>query len=246
MSSNAPVGPDRRTSGPAGDGISIRNDSVTVDADRDAHRGAPTGAGTTTAPAAHPGSRTPRRREVVHRERERHGGVKIGAAFFGWLTATGTAVLLTALFAAAGTAVGYSAGTDVAQAVSAAESDTTIGVVGGIVLLVVLFLAYYCGGYVAGRMARFDGARQGVAVWLWAVVIAALMAALGAVAGEAYDVTANLDSFPRIPIDEGDLTSAGIIIATGIAVSSLAGAVLGGLAGMHYHRKVDRAGYPND
>ena len=28
------------------------------------------------------------------------GGVKVGAAFFGWLTATGTAVLLTALAAA--------------------------------------------------------------------------------------------------------------------------------------------------
>jgi hypothetical protein len=39
---------------------------------------------------------------VVERQRERYGGVKVGAAFFGWLTAMGTAVLLTALLAAAG------------------------------------------------------------------------------------------------------------------------------------------------
>lgn len=37
------------------------------------------------------------REEVVSRERERFGGMKFGSAFFGWLTAMGTAVLLTAL-----------------------------------------------------------------------------------------------------------------------------------------------------
>ena len=34
------------------------------------------------------------RRTVVGREKEKYGGVKIGSAFFGWLTATGAAVLL--------------------------------------------------------------------------------------------------------------------------------------------------------
>ena len=60
------------------------------------------------------------RREVVAREREQYGGVKIGAAFFGWLTATGTAVLLTALLAAAGVAVGLATGTDLEEAVDRA------------------------------------------------------------------------------------------------------------------------------
>ena len=41
------------------------------------------------------------REAVVAREKEEYGGVKVGSAFFGWLTATGTAVLLTALAAAA-------------------------------------------------------------------------------------------------------------------------------------------------
>src|SRR3954470_4427599 len=46
------------------------------------------------------------REAVLQRQQERYGGMKFGSAFFGWLTATGTAVLLTALLAAAGTAVG--------------------------------------------------------------------------------------------------------------------------------------------
>ena len=37
------------------------------------------------------------RRDVVDREKERFGGIKIVCAFFGWITATGMTVLLTAL-----------------------------------------------------------------------------------------------------------------------------------------------------
>ena len=176
---------------------------------------------------------------VRAREEEQYGGIKFGSAFFGWLTATGTAVLLTALLAAAGAAVGLATSTDVDEAT---QDVQTVGVIGGIVLLVILFAAYYCGGYVAGRMARFNGAKQGLAVWLWAIVIAALVAVLGALAGSRYDVLAQTNSLPRIPVNEGDLTTGGIIAAVAVALVSLAGAILGGLAGMRFHRKVDRAG----
>ncbi|GAA2721558.1 hypothetical protein [Cellulomonas aerilata] len=183
------------------------------------------------------------RESVIAREKEQFGGIKVGSAFFGWLTATGTAVLLTALAAAAGTAVGVASNTDAAEAAEQATSDPgTVGVVGGVVLLVVLFVAYYCGGYVAGRMARFNGAKQGLAVWLWAVIIAVAVAVLAAVAGDQFNVLGQLNSFPRIPISEGDVTTGGIIALLVIAAASLAGAVLGGLAGMRFHRKVDRAG----
>ncbi len=186
---------------------------------------------------------TPDRHDVVAREKEAYGGVKVGSAFFGWLTATGTAVLLTALVAAAGAAVGLSRGTSVDQATSQASQDPrTVGIAGGIALLVILFVSYYCGGYVAGRMARFNGIKQGVAVWLWALLIAVVVAVLGAVAGSKYDVLAQLNSFPRIPVNEGSLTTGGIIALLVVAVASLAGAVLGGLAGMRFHRRVDRAG----
>ena len=52
------------------------------------------------------------------REKEQFGGIQIGSAFFGWLAATGMAVLLTALVAAAGTAVGLATNTDVNDAVN--------------------------------------------------------------------------------------------------------------------------------
>jgi len=183
------------------------------------------------------------RHSVLQREKERYGGIKWGSAFFGWLTATGTAVLLTALLAAAGTAVGVANDADVARAADeAAGNADTIGIVGGIALLVVLLIAYYCGGYVAGRMARLSGARQGVAVWIWAVVIAVVVAVVGALVGAEFDILARLGGFPRLPINEGDVTTGGIIAIAVAVVAALVGAVLGGLAGMRYHRKVDKAG----
>src|SRR3954470_5851080 len=183
------------------------------------------------------------RHTVVAREKDAYGGIKVGSAFFGWLTATGTAVLLPALLAAAGAAVGLSTGTSVTSATNQATQDPkTVGIAGGIALLVILFLSYYCGGYVAGRMARFNGMKQGIAVWLWAVVIAIVVAVLGAVAGSKFDVLAKLNSFPRIPVNEGTLSTGGIIALVVVAVASLVGAILGGLAGMRFHRKVDRAG----
>jgi len=178
------------------------------------------------------------RNSVLQRERERYGGVKPGAAFFGWLTATGTGVLLTALLTGAGAAVGVATNSQAGSSVQQA----TVGLAGGIGLLCILFIAYYCGGYVAGRMARFNGASQGVAVWIVAVVIAIGIAVLGAIAGRQYNVLGTLNSFPRIPVGEGTLAGAGIVAALLAAVVSLVGSVLGGLAGMRYHRKVDRAG----
>lgn len=185
----------------------------------------------------------PDRHTVVNREKQRYGGIKWGSAFFGWLAATGTAVILTALLAGAGTAVGLAAGTTTDEATGAAsQRPQTVGVVGGIALLVVLLLAYYCGGYVAGRMARFDGAKQGIAVWLWGMLIAVIVAVIGMLLGSKFDVLAKLDGFPLIPINEGDVTTAGILAALAAAVASLIGAILGGLAGMRYHRNVDKAG----
>ncbi|MBK0420413.1 hypothetical protein JD276_15395 [Leucobacter sp. CSA1] len=185
-----------------------------------------------------------RREEVVERERDRFGGFKWGSAFFGWLTATGTAVLLTAVLSAIGAGVGLGAADgDVQSAADDLTSNAdTVSVIGAVALAIILFVAYYCGGYVAGRMARFSGVKQGVAVWIWAIVIAIVVAIVVAVAGAQFNVLGNLNSFPRIPIDEGALTATGIVTAIVVALISLGGAVLGGLAGMRYHRRVDHAG----
>src|SRR3954464_11720176 len=82
------------------------------------------------------------RHEVVAREKEAYGGIKFGSAFFGWLTATGTAGLLTALLTGAGTAIGVATSTSVGEAATSAQQDAkTVGVAGGIALLVILFVA---------------------------------------------------------------------------------------------------------
>jgi hypothetical protein len=183
------------------------------------------------------------RDDVLAREEERFGGFKFGSAFFGWLTAMGTAVLLTAVAAAIGGAIGYGSGVSVEEAADAAAADPgTVTVISAIVVGLVLLIAYFAGGYVAGRMARFSGVKQGIAVWLWAVVIAIIVAAVTAVAGSQWDILATVNSFPRFPVTPETLTLTGILTAIGAAVIALAGAILGGTAGMRYHRRVDRVG----
>lgn len=217
-----------------GDGVDDRAETRRHDIDPDgpAHRD----------PAAPVSDKTVRE-EVVAREKEEFGGMKFGSAFFGWLAATGMAVILTALVAGAGAALGLGTDTSAEEVAQGAQQNAgEIGIAGGIAVLVILLIAYYCGGYVAGRMARFSGAKQGIAVWLWALIIAIIAAIIGAIAGAQWNILANLNSFPRLPFGEGELTVAGIITAVAALVASLVGAVLGGLAGMRFHRKVDRVG----
>jgi hypothetical protein len=179
-------------------------------------------------------------REAVAAQRAVFGGISWGAAFFGWLSANGLAVLLIALLSAAGVALGLARGVDTAD--EAAAQAETLGIGGGIAILVVLFLAYLAGGYVAGRMARFDGARQGVAVWLIGLLVVLVLAAAGAILGAQYNVLQQLN-LPRIPIDEGTATTAGIVTLVAILLVTLLGALIGGTIGERYHRKVDRAGF---
>jgi hypothetical protein len=172
------------------------------------------------------------RREVLERQREEFGGFSWGADFFGWLCAVGVATLLTALLAATGAAIGLTSTTD---------ATSTVGIVGGVLLLVVLMVAYYCGGYVAGRMARFNGPRQGIAVWLIGLLVTIVLAVAGVVFGAEYNVLSGLH-LPRIPVGEGSLTTGGLIALAAVLVGTLLAAVAGGKAGTHFHRKVDRVG----
>ena len=175
--------------------------------------------------------------EARQREREEFGGLSWGSAFFGWLVAVGLAVLLVALLSAAGAAVGLTKST----ADEAAGSADTIGIVGGVLLLVVLAVAYYAGGYVGGRMARFNGPRQGFAVWLLGLIVTVVLAVAGVLLGAEYNVLGSLN-LPRIPVDEGALTTGGLIALAAVLIGTLLAAVAGGKAGSHYHRKVDRVG----
>lgn len=182
------------------------------------------------------------RDEIRAAERREFGGMRFGSAFFGWLTATGLGVLLTALVAAILTALGLSA-EDVGDGVARVVD---LGIAGAIAIGVVVFIAYFAGGYVAGRMARFSGALQGFAVWLWAIIIAFLTAGLAFLLGDRFDFLSSLQAFPRIPISTDEVTLPGIITAVVLALVPLFAAILGGLAGMRYHRRVDRAGLDRD
>jgi hypothetical protein len=159
---------------------------------------------------------------------DRFGGFSWGSDFFGFLTAAGLTGILAGIVTGAGAATGLTKG-----------SADTIGLAGAIALLVVLAIAYFCGGYVAGRMARFDGARQGVGVWVWGVVVAIVVAIAAAIFGSKYNVLDQLN-LPRIPIDQGTLTTGGVIALAAFLVATLGAAVVGGKVGEGFHRKVER------
>jgi amino acid transporter len=175
--------------------------------------------------------------EARLRQREEFGGINWGSAFFGWVVAIGLGVLLTAIVSAAGAAIGL---TNSVSAKDAQSHAGTVGIVGGALLIAIAVIAYYAGGYVAGRMSRFDGARQGFAVWILGLVITLLVAAAGAILGDQYNVFEKLN-LPRIPVSSSDLTTGGAIALAAIVVGSLLGAIAGGKVGQRYHRRVDRA-----
>ncbi|HET9860584.1 MAG TPA: hypothetical protein VFQ19_12465 [Nocardioidaceae bacterium] len=173
------------------------------------------------------------------RRRERFGGINWGSAFFGWLVAIAVTVLLVSIVGAVTAAIGSNA--QVTQSEAEREAGT-IGIVAAVVLLVALLLAYYAGGYVAGRMSRFDGGKQGVAVWLIGLIVTLIAVALGVVFGREYNILERV-SLPTMPIPTDTLTWGGAITAAAILVGTLLAAMGGGKVGTHYHSRVDNAGY---
>ena len=181
-------------------------------------------------PAPTPNTETARRLRA--RQHDEFGGINWGSAFFGWLVTVGMATILIGLLSAAGAAFGLS---DV--------NDTeTIGVAGGILLILVLAAAYYCGGYVSGRMSRFDGGRQGIAVWVLGLAVTLVLALAGTLFGAEYNVFEELN-LPRVPVDEGSLTAGAAVALVGVVVVTLGAAMGGGMVGERFHHRVDRVGY---
>jgi hypothetical protein len=165
-------------------------------------------------------------------------GFKGGAAFFGWLVAVGLIALLTGIVGAVAAAIDYAVTIDW----NAAEAEAgTIGLVSGAVLLLILAIAYYNGGYVAGRLARFDGGRQGVGVWLIGVLVTLAVAAIAALAGSQYDVLDRVD-LPTVPFTDETLTTGGMVAIAAALLVTLFASVIGGKAGQRYHRRIDTSG----
>jgi hypothetical protein len=176
-----------------------------------------------TAPVAAVGSRA------------RPGGTKLGAAFFGWLVAIGMTVLLTGLAALVVAALGRNV-----AAVPFLGDARSVGLTGMGAAVVILAIAYLTGGYVAGRLARFDGARNGLAAWIVGLVVTVLAGVAAAVVGASTDLASRVQ-LPAVPLDVSTLTISGaILLAVTVIVTALA-AALGGRLGERFHRRVDRA-----
>lgn len=200
----------------------------------------------TTAPATVKEAEHDTRRDTSHETRqdprrdparEKFGGVNLGAAVFGWLVAVAVGIILTSVIGALVTAVG----SEVQISQSDAEREAgTLGLAAAVVLVTVLLVAYYTGGYVAGRMSRFDGAKQGVAVWGIGLLVTLAAVVLGAVFGTQYNILDRV-SLPRIPVPTDSLTAAGLVTAGVLVIGTLLAAMLGGKVGRRYHHRVDRA-----
>jgi len=178
--------------------------------------------------------RTTTGREAAHEE---FGGMNTGADFFGWLVAVAVATLLTGLIGAL--VAGVSETADISQSEAEREAGT-IGIVAAVVLVLVVGAGYYAGGYVAGRMSRFDGARQGLGVWLIGLVVMIIAGVTGAVFGREYNVLERVD-LPQLPVSDNDASLGALITGAALLLVSLVAALAGGKVGRNYHSKVDAA-----
>jgi hypothetical protein len=178
-----------------------------------------------------------RRRELRRQEHREFGGrIQWEAVFFGLLAAIGLAASLVAMVLGGLVAAGV---TSFHETAASLVDHVMVG--GGLIPIAILALSYLAGGYVAARMARFDGLRQGLGIWLLSVVMAIAVAVTAWIAGGDLDPTKSI-TLPSNPIDGGPLSHSGWgILAVGLLVP-LIFAILGGSLGERFHRAVDRAG----
>ncbi|MFW6187870.1 MAG: hypothetical protein ACOC84_07735 [Actinomycetota bacterium] len=170
-------------------------------------------------------------------QREEFGGLQLVPGFFGWLSTLALTWLLLALAGLGAAALGLRLGDGVGGVVDELAAGSPTAWTGAAALGAVELLAFLGGGYAAGRMARFSGARQGVSVWLWSL----LGRSVATVAGLVWADTVGL-----APVGVsaqaliGDLLVPGLLAVAVVLAVDLLGAVLGGLWGVRYHRRVDR------
>lgn len=136
------------------------------------------------------------------------------------------------------TLTGQSESIEYASVVSRLFSGASNAVPVAVALSVLIFFAYLVGGYAAGRMARFAGAKQGIAVWLWQIMALILGSLATFLTPQLFQN--GVASLSLQKLIAGDFANGLLAV---LALSFL-GAILGGLCGRLYHRRVDK--YPND
>jgi hypothetical protein len=169
-------------------------------------------------------------------------GASFGVAFFGWLVAGGTVVLLLAFLGAAGTLLGW----DKLADWSAGRVSTAWLLVGAwVVLVLTMGIGAFAGGYVGGRMVPSHGARQGLGVWFFGWGAVGLIVGLGYLADRKYDLLARID-WPTVPIAEADRTTTALLALVAILLVTLVGAVWGGIAGNSCCARLNRLNHRDE
>ena len=139
------------------------------------------------------------------------------------------------------TLTGQSESIEYASVVSRLFSGASNAVPVAVALSVLIFFAYLVGGYAAGRMARFAGVKQGIAVWLWQIMALILGSLATFLAPQLFQNGVAHLSLQKLIA--GDFANGLLAVLLVLALSFL-GAILGGLLGRLYHRRVDK--YPSD
>lgn len=139
------------------------------------------------------------------------------------------------------TLTGQSESIEYSSVVSRLFSGASNAVPVAVALSVLIFFAYLVGGYSAGRMARFAGAKQGIAVWLWQIMALILGSLATFLTPQLFQN--GVASLSLQKLIAGDFANGLLAVLLVLALSFL-GAILGGLMGRLYHRRVDK--YPSD
>jgi hypothetical protein len=170
----------------------------------------------------------------IREARERFGGLDIPSILSGMLVGVAMLVILAGLASAAFGEIAFQTG------VEGNQTELSVGAL--ITAGAVLFLSFLTGGWAAARMARYNGALNGSMVALTFLIFLGVLAALGAVAGDAYNLFDNLRvAKANLPnwFSADTVTTGAIVSAAAFVAVTFLGSILGGLWGGRFHRRAD-------
>lgn len=198
----------------------------------------PTPAGTAGAAGAEPVLTAA---TALQMQKNRYSRMHVLPGLLGWLVAT--SIMDGGLWAIQAwlTLTGQSASIEYSSVVSQLFAGGSHTVPVAVALGLLIFFAYLVGGYAAGRMGRFAGAKQGIAVWLWQIMALILGSLATFLVPQVFQN--GVASLSLQKLMGGDFANGLLAVLLVLALSFL-GAILGGLLGRLYHRRVDK--YPND
>jgi hypothetical protein len=170
----------------------------------------------------------------IREARERFGGLDLPAILTGMLVGLAMLLILAGLASAALGDIAFQ------TEVGGSQIELSLGAL--IAAGATIFLSFLVGGWAAGRMSRYSRALNGLMVAVTFVILLGVLAALGAILGDQYNLFDNLRvSKANLPnwFSADTVTTATVVSSIAFAVVMFLGATLGGLWGAHFHRRAD-------